>query len=349
MASEQKDQVPASACRLAGGAVEFAETQDRPDGVSVTPIRMLARSAEPIEHPWWGVIVHDMAGMTVHKERIPIDYVHDEPIGYLDKFDATNKGLWVEGMLVATGEASDPLAKILKRSKGGVPYESSINFGGDGIKVEWLGEDQVATVNGYTFEGPGVIVREWPLRGVAVCPYGADMHTESQFSADQFFSLSQSGDRSMPTTTTTKTKQLSEAPAGDASAAPAAPTTPTAPAAEVKPAETAAEAAPTPAADALSQVRSEMNRFRKAFGDKGAVYFADGISFEEASERHVKELQESKTALANENAELRKKLGLASQATGEQTPVSFEASDEQPKRGGFESKLRLPPMAAAKS
>jgi hypothetical protein len=37
----------------------------------------------------------------------------------------------------------------------------------------------VAPVNGYQFEGPGIIVREWPLRGVAICPYGADANTES--------------------------------------------------------------------------------------------------------------------------------------------------------------------------
>jgi hypothetical protein len=63
--------------------------------------------------------------------------------------------------------------------KQGVPYEASIFFGGDGIKIEEVGEGKMQTVNGRQFDGPGVIIREWPLRGVAICPYGADQNTES--------------------------------------------------------------------------------------------------------------------------------------------------------------------------
>jgi len=59
----------------------------------------------------------------------------------------------------------------------GVPYEASINFGGDGIKIQELGDGETTEVNGARFDGPGIVVREWPLRGVAICPYGADMNT----------------------------------------------------------------------------------------------------------------------------------------------------------------------------
>ena len=33
------------------------------------------------------------------------------------------------------------------------------------------------TVNGKKFVGPGRVFRKWPLRGVALCPYGADNQT----------------------------------------------------------------------------------------------------------------------------------------------------------------------------
>lgn len=116
----------------------------------------------------------------MHKSRIPIDYVHDakEIIGYLNHFDSESGDLVASGALVPFKD-SDRATEIIHKSKEGVPYEASINFGGDGIKVEDVPEGAVAQVNGYQFEGPGVIVREWPLRGVAVCPYGADMNTES--------------------------------------------------------------------------------------------------------------------------------------------------------------------------
>jgi hypothetical protein len=65
------------------------------------------------------------------------------------------------------------------KMREGVPYEASIFFGGDGIKIQEIAEGQVEQVNGREFAGPGVIVREWPLRGVAICPYGADSNTES--------------------------------------------------------------------------------------------------------------------------------------------------------------------------
>jgi hypothetical protein len=118
--------------------------------------------------------------MHLHKSRIPIDYVHDakEIVGYLNKFDATSGDLVTSGALVPFKD-SDRATEIVHKMKAGVPYEASINFGGDGIKVEEVADGMVAQVNGYQFDGPGIIVREWPLRGVAICPYGADANTES--------------------------------------------------------------------------------------------------------------------------------------------------------------------------
>jgi len=65
----------------------------------------------------------------------------------------------------------------------GVPLEASINFGGDGIEIEDLEDGDSAEVYGTTMSGPMVIVRKWPLRGVAVCPYGADMNTATTFAS----------------------------------------------------------------------------------------------------------------------------------------------------------------------
>lgn len=179
MSDESKnfDEIPAAACTLVVGHFELG---DNGETSKTSPFKMVARSGQPIEHWFWGNVVHDLAGMHMHKSRIPIDYVHDakEIIGYLNHFDADSGDLVASGALVPFKD-SDRATEIIHKSKLGVPYEASINFGGDGIKVEDVPEGAVAQVNGYQFEGPGVIVREWPLRGVAVCPYGADMNTES--------------------------------------------------------------------------------------------------------------------------------------------------------------------------
>jgi hypothetical protein len=170
-------QIPAGACVLSVGEFELG---DNGDGAKTAPVRLVARSGKAIEHWFWGRVVHDLAGMHLHKSRVPIDYVHDakEIVGYLNKFDRTSGDLVTSGALVPFKD-SDRATEIVHKMKAGVPYEASINFGGDGIKVEDVPDGMVAQVNGYQFDGPGIIVREWPLRGVAICPYGADANTES--------------------------------------------------------------------------------------------------------------------------------------------------------------------------
>jgi len=169
--------IPAGACVLAVGEFELG---DNGENAKTAPVRLVARSGKAIEHWFWGRVVHDLAGMHLHKSRVPIDYVHDskEIVGYLNKFDSTSGDLVTSGALVPFKD-SDRATEIVHKMKAGVPYEASINFGGDGIKIEDVPEGMVAPVNGYQFEGPGIIVREWPLRGVAICPYGADANTES--------------------------------------------------------------------------------------------------------------------------------------------------------------------------
>ena len=175
--SKDFSRIPAGACVLSVGEFELG---DNGENAKTAPVRLVARSGKAIEHWFWGRVVHDLAGMHLSKSRVPIDYVHDskEIVGYLNKFDSTSGDLVTSGALVPFKD-SDRATEIVHKMKAGVPYEASINFGGDGIRIEDVPEGMVAPVNGYQFEGPGIIVREWPLRGVAICPYGADANTES--------------------------------------------------------------------------------------------------------------------------------------------------------------------------
>ncbi len=78
--------------------------------------------------------------------------------------------------------------------------------------------------------------------------------------------------------------------------------------------------------------REEAARFHAKFGDRGAVWFAEGLSFDAARDREVEELR-------NEVAALKQKVA-ALTAAGEDTPVSFDAGDQKT-RNGFASKIRV--------
>lgn len=169
--------VPKAACMFAGGQVEMG---DNGENAKSAPIKLKARSGDPIDHWYWGKVIHDLAGMRVNKPRLTIDYAHndDEVLGYLNHFDVSGGDLVASGALTPWRE-DDRASEVMFKMKQGVPYEASIFFGGNGIKIEEVPEGFMQIVNGRQFDGPGVIIREWPLRGVAICPYGADQNTEA--------------------------------------------------------------------------------------------------------------------------------------------------------------------------
>jgi hypothetical protein len=316
--SDGTRQVPASALRFNVPAFELASNGE---SAKSAPFRMVARTGQPIEHWFWGNVVHDLDGMRLHKQRVPIDYAHDskEVIGYANKFDVESGDLVVSGALVPFKD-SDRATEIIHKQREGVPYEASINFGGDGIRLEEVRDGQSVQVNGYQFSGPGVVIREWPLRGIAVCPYGADANTSTEFDSSSQFTV-RITEAAMPAEqeteltaahleeaqTTEDTQQEAEAPAVEAA----------------QPAEidTAAEAvteevaAVDVAAHELTNRVTEGQRFLEAFGDQGGVWFAQGKSFGEATSLYI-------TALREENEQLKQRLS-AKRGEGESEPVEF--------------------------
>jgi predicted RNase H-related nuclease YkuK (DUF458 family) len=115
--------------------------------------------------------------------RIPIDHVHgDEALGYIDEFD-TQDGLTLKGVFVSTQEG-DLAWQLATKMAAGVPYQSSIFFddleNGEELGIDSVKKDKTEMVNGQMFEGPGLIIRKWLLRGVATCLYGADPNTKTQ-------------------------------------------------------------------------------------------------------------------------------------------------------------------------
>lgn len=312
--------IPAEALQLADGCPVELAGKEATEGASIV---MLARSSKAINHWYWGTVVHDMDGFAADHSRIPIDYLHrsDELIGYLNKFEAKPAGLECRGELVSLepGDRADTCMKLKAR---GVPYQASISFRPESVEEVQYGA--TARVNGFDQPGPALIVRKWGLRGVALCPYGADHRTQSQFSNGESLPVA--------VTVTQGETMTTQQPAAEKPAELSA--------TETKPAATTetqlAAATSQPATEALKTERQgvdELRKFVAKFGaENGATWFAEGISYADALEKFC-DLQA--TELASKSAEIAKLTGDLATARdsfdrGENDPVDTTDRSKQP-------------------
>jgi hypothetical protein len=329
--AEQTKQIPIAALKFAADL----EMGDNGDGSKTIPIKVKARGAQAVDHWYFGRMVHDLAGMSLSKPRLAIDYCHreDEVMGFANKFET-------EGGLVASGaltpfEEKDRASEVIFKSQQGVPYEASIFFDPAELVLEEVPQGMSVPVNGLQFAGPGVVARQWTLRGLAVCPYGQDKTTAVEFSAGQH-----------PTEVTVRFTQSEQPPAVEAAAAVVEPAKandtaaeeatpavdpavqdsgpPPEPKAEEEQPPAPAEGQPTPAAAPVEATALSANpdgpAFLAAFGDQGGVWFAQGKNFTECQVLFNQQIQADRERLTKENEQLRAQL---SAIRGEREPVSF--------------------------
>lgn len=179
--SPDQTDAPADAFRCALPVRQLAWALEADDRGNV-PVSIVARTAEPIDHWYWGRIVHDLSGFSA-KPTIPIDYCHDyeDDIGFVNQFEADTDRLFLRGELCPfPDDPSDRAQRVISKARRGIPYEASIDWNGPAV-IEYLDAGESVEVNGGTFTGPGVCVRKWSLVAVAICPHGADGNTETQF------------------------------------------------------------------------------------------------------------------------------------------------------------------------
>jgi hypothetical protein len=182
--------------------------------------------------------------------------------------------------------------------------------------MEELRPGQVATVNGNQLEGPATIIRQWTLRGVAVCPYGADPNTSSQLSSAEKFTVSVKKERIMSEETKVEAVVAVETPV------------------EEKPVETPA--------DAAQQSNAPGRKYLNAFGQQGAVWFVEGKQFDDCVALFAKQQADTIAKLQADNEDLQKRLAGA-KAAGETDPVHFQSGEKNEKtRKGFASRLKMP-------
>lgn len=280
------------------------------------PITILARSAQPIDHAFWGRVVHDMSGMRPAGDRIQLDWCHDceTNLGFLDKFEADQvKGLTVSGQVVPFDE-DDKASEVLHKGRAGVPYQASIDWSGPGCLIEEVGAGVSVEVNGYTFEGPGVVVRQWPLTSVALCPYGYDADTNAKFSRGR--ELDPGGD--IEVRTFSKEVRMSK--------------------------DTTTQTAPS-ADDLRKQFAADLKRFSEKFGPtNGSKWLGENKTFAEALELHNEVLVGQVAERDAKIVELEKKLSAVK--LGEPGGVSgsegdASASDQGPGKKKFSGIIRM--------
>lgn len=256
--------VPRSAMRFANAKPMQFAAGDADTGV--LPFRMLARSADAIEHDCWGSIIHDLSGMIIRKDSVTVDWMHgfDEVIGFANQFSVTENGLEVSGSLVTTAP-NDKADEVYRKGKAGVPYEASIDWNGPEVEIEYIPEGVTTEVNAQQFAGPGYVVRKWPLRAISICRYGCDPDTRTQFSKTSTEPDTVSVSITLPETET--------ATVAESSTAPAAPAVGTPPA--VTDGKQFAEKPGVITIDTLKQFSTE-------FGDKANEYLTAGLSLDTA-------------------------------------------------------------------
>lgn len=310
--------VPAEACSF---KAEFV-FGDNGENSKTVPVQLTARSGDPIDHPYWGRVVHDFNGMVLNKNRLPIDWNHeDEILGFLNHFDSSSGDLVCSGALTPF-KADDRASEIIFKMKSGVPYESSINFGGDGIIVEEVPEATQVSINGRELIGPLTVIRQFPLRGVAICPYGADANTPAALLSDSKsqFSVQVIKGEIMSENTSVVEAEATVQPVVEAVAEPAVEAPVELAAVEVKTEEKKEEVAveavvESPAVEAavveekpveLSAEREEFKAMVTEFGaELAATYFSSNVSLSQARADHYEALKNEVKTLRDELAQFK--------------------------------------------
>ena len=304
---------------LAGGILQFAAG----DGDEQhTPVELVVRTSSAVK-TWLGNMIHDLGGM-FHKEKVPLDWVHgnnpDEILGFLDRFVVSNKEIRCFGQIISI-DPSDIAFRVVRQMKAGIPFESSIYFGGQGLVMEEIGENTNVEVNGSKFEGPGTVIRKWPLRGVAICPHGADNQTSISLALSEekvpVLVISHKENEMAEEQLTAEELKAKEAKVKETEAKEAEAEVAKLKAKEIEKTELAKQNDLGKTELISSDGKSGLD-FIKAFGDSGAVWFAEGKSYAEAATLYTQKLEERVKVLEER---------LKAAAIGGDDPVDFQDAD----------------------
>jgi hypothetical protein len=302
--------VPKAALALNIGPMQFAAARE--DGV--VPVTVLARSAQPIQHWYWGAVVHDMAGFKPAAPSIPSTTAMTT-----NKSSATstirrrrNDGLTCRGQVVPFGD-DDRASEVIFKSAKGVPYQASIYFDPDELVIEQVppgmsAEGQRLHARRARHDPPPVEAprrRDLPLR----------VRRQHGHATERW-----------PARRRNRTSHFSHAPTDHGKARPSAANKP---ATELATEQTSHRSRP-PAAAAREAFKATLAKFSAKFGpENGAKWAAEGLSYEAALEKHSRgsSPRSSPLPLTKDNGRARRRSSRPFPA-GKREPVSFSTTEK---------------------
>lgn len=156
-------------------SVAFAEKveEGKPFG-----LRIRANSGEPMSHWYFGKVVVDLSGVRWNRSDIPIllDHSPARIVGYTKTLGLEEgEGLVAEGVLSKKTEEGRHVRELAEE---GFPWQASVML--EIESIEDVGDDVSVEVNGYSLEGPAVVLRKTRLREVTVTTLGADENTDAE-------------------------------------------------------------------------------------------------------------------------------------------------------------------------
>jgi len=331
--------VPAKALCFSGEmSVEDAEPGPA-GGTEPVPIRIRARTSGLAYQAYWGQCVHDMQGYIPPVRAIAINYNHDRAqlIGTITEPPRVEAGdLIADGTLVPFSD-DDIAAEVIHKGRLGVPYQASIQLDLTTLVVEEVETNLAVEVNGQTFTGPVVVFRQWGIEAISVTPFGADGDTSIEFArggelAIRCFSSAPGG---TPTMTDVKTETepksgdfeewVKETFSMDVTTLPEEQQTKfkrffqEEVAEDPKP-EGKPEEKPKPEEGKGDLTRGDAKRMLTDFGAPGAVWYAEGKTYDQAAALFRQQQDAKIKELEAQNADLAKKSGFH---RGHPTPAAF--------------------------
>lgn len=309
LSGRTKRKVPLTALYFAA-EVAAMESATTPADSSDTPpppvsITIRARTSGEAHQGFWGRCVHDMTGYLPPTSRIPLNFNHDRDnlIGVVPTAPEIADGQLVAAAQIVPFTAEDQASEIIYKGSQGVPYQASVQLDLPTLVVEEIGPNLTVNVNGQDFEGPLIVFRQWGLAAISIVPFGADSNTSVEFRRGDEFDVtcfSAQGSPTMADVAPTPPPAEEKKPEPSAFAAWAKENFAMDEAAmndEQKAAFAAAFAAippkeePTPAKPEEKPVdppkegdfAANAKRMLTDFGSTGAVWAAEGKSYEEAA------------------------------------------------------------------
>lgn len=163
-------------------AYQFRSTAPAPElevvAAGVTQPRRfsgVAYSGLPLRHPYWGVVVFDVASTQAAADKTPILVDHDPShrAGFAALSFDNHQITITEGTLLDNERGRE----IAADSDQGFPWQMSVFI--DPARIEEITAGTPFTVNGHTLTGPAVIFRDALIREVSFCAVGVDYRTEA--------------------------------------------------------------------------------------------------------------------------------------------------------------------------